>query len=379
MHKENLNIYLDNAATTKPDSEVVALSLKINENSFANPASTHHLGLNANTLLNKYRESILKSLNLRDYRVIFTSSATEGLNLAIKGYALKYQNRGKHIITTNIEHPAVLESFSQLKELFGFKVTFLEVNSEGQINLDELKTALTKETTLVSVMAVNNETGTISNLKEIKEVLKDYPKCAFLSDTTQAISKAKIDYSLLDMFVISSHKIHGLKNSGVLIAKKNISFIPLTSGGGQEEGLRSGTVSLENAATLALALHKEMTNFDKNFNYVKELNLYLRNKLKDIDGVTLNSPETATPYILSMSLNKKSAVIVEYLSEHGIYVSSVSACHSKREASSYVVFAMFRDEDRAKNTLRVSFSHDNTKEEIEYFVDTLKEGLRGIR
>lgn len=373
-------IYLDNAATTKPDKEVVALSLKINEEFFANPSSTHHLGLKANTELNRYRETILKTLNLKDYKVIFTSSSTEALNLAIKGYALKFKNRGTHLITANNEHPAVLEAFTQLRDVFGFKLDILPVNEEGSINLNDLEEKITNETILVSFMAVNNEVGSYNDLRKIRDIVNKYPKCALLSDTTQLIGKERFDYSLLDMFVVSAHKIHGLKNSGALILKKKISLLPLLSGGGQEEGLRSGTLSLENAATLALALHLSYKTIDKDLAYVQELNKYARERLDELkDELVINSPAHSLPYILNFSVNKKAAVVVEYLSSKNIYISSRSACHSKFEASSYVVFNMFKDEKRANNTLRISFSKDSTKEEIDALIDNLKEGLKGIR
>ena len=380
MNKAKYNIYLDNAATTKPNEEVVALNVKLANEEFANPNSVHHLGIKANNLLDKIRILLLKECGCLNHNVIFTSSSTEALNLAIKGYALKYQNRGKHIITSNIEHPSVSESIKYLKDYLGFEVTTLKVNKDGQISLDELKKAISDKTILVAIMAINNEIGSINNIKEIANIVHKYPKCAFLSDTTQAITKEEINYNDLDMFVISAHKIHGLKNSGALIYKKNISFVPILSGGGQEDGYRSGTVSLSDAASLTKAVQIANKNLKENHKYISELNNYLRERINKIDNIRINSSINASPYIFNFSLiNKKAAIVVEALSSLGIYVSSVSACHSKKEEPSYVVKAITSDDNLAKNTIRISFSKENTKEDIDILIDELKNILENIR
>lgn len=373
------NIYLDNAATTKPNEEVVALNVKVNNEYFANPSSTHHLGIEAHNLLEKARNILLKEFNLKDHKVIFTSGSTEGLNLAIKGYALKYQNRGKHIITSNIEHPSVSEAINLLEKEFGFSVTRLAVNSKGVISLDELKSSLTDKTILVAIMAVNNEIGSVNPIKEISKLIRLFPKCSLLVDTTQAITKLDLDYSSIDMFTVSSHKINGLKNSGALFYKKNISFLPLLSGGGQEDGYRSGTISLADALSLTKAVQIANKGKDSALKHVQELNNHLREEIKKIDGIVINSSEECSPYIFNISLPKKSAVVVEALSNLGIYVSSVSACHSKYEAPSYVVKAITSDDNLAKNTLRVSFSESNTIEEVDIFVKELKNILENIK
>lgn len=379
MSDKQYNIYLDNAATTKPYKEVVALNEEINNKYFANPSSTHHLGIESASLLNKSREAILKAFNLKNYKVIFTASSTEALNLAIKGYAFNYQNRGKHLITSNIEHPSVLECFYQLRHYFGFEITILEVNEDGKITKEQLEQAMRKDTILVSLMAINNEVGSENDISSLSEVIQKYPKCNFLSDTTQAVGKMRLDYSKLDMFVVSSHKIHGLKGSGALIYKSNISFLPLISGGGQEDNYRSGTSSLVNALTLAKALNISLSNFNNNYAHVKELHDYAYSLLEKMDNIHLNSKKDMNPYILNFSTNKKAAVVVEAFSRVGIYVSSVSACHSKKEASSYVIYALYHNEEYARNTIRISFSNDNTKEEIDIFIKELKEILENIR
>ena len=328
MKDNNKIVYLDNAATTQVSDEVVALFVEIEKNNFANPNSIHALGVKNAKSVQIAKENILKSFRLNKHKVILTSSATEANNLAIKGYCLKYANRGKHIITTNIEHPSVLECFKQLKEQFDYNVTILEVDSKGCVSASQVKNEMSKDTILVSVMAVNNEIGSVNPINEIADVVHAYPKANLHVDTTQAIGKIDLDYSKIDMFVVSSHKIHGLKGSGALIYKSSLSFLPLLSGGGQEDGFRSSTVSVANASTIALAI-KNAVKEDRNA--VNELKNKLVKGLKDIDGVELNSDENCSPYIVNFSLNKKKAsVVVEDLSNKGIYVSSVSACNSKK-------------------------------------------------
>lgn len=375
--KNNNFIYLDNAATTKPLEAVVALFVESEKENFSNPNSIHALGvLNANQL-QKSRESILNSFKLKKHKVIFTSSSTEANNLAIKGYCLKYSNRGKHIITSNIEHPSVLECFNQLKEQFGFEVTILNVNEKGIVEPSKLLEAMRQDTILVSIMALNNEIGSINPIKEIAEIVHKFPKANLHVDTTQAIGKIDLDYSNIDMFVVSAHKIHGLKNSGALIYKSSLSFLPLLNGGGQEEGFRSSTVSVSNARALDLAISLSLKEDRAK---IGELRNRLVDGLKDIEGIELNSNEECSPYIINFSLkNKKASVVVESLSNKGIYVSSVSACNSKKEASSYVVKAIGKSDLLAHNTVRVSFSKDNTIEDVDIFLSELNNTLRSIR
>ena len=375
--RNNNFIYLDNAATTKVDDEVVALFVESEKENFGNPNSIHALGIKNAKNLQIARDSILDSFKTKKHKVIFTSSSTEANNLAIKGYCLNYQNRGKHIITTNIEHPSVLECFKQLKDKFGFEVTILPVNSKGIVTAEQVKEVMRKDTILVSIMALNNEIGSINPIKEIAEVVHQFPKANLHVDTTQAIGKLNLDYSSIDMFVVSAHKIHGLKGSGALIYKSSLSFLPLLSGGGQEEGFRSSTVSVSNAKAIALAIKLALKEDNKP---IYELRDKLIEGLKQIPRIELNSDEDCSPYIVNFSLlEKKASVVVEDLSNKGIYISSVSACNSKKEASSYVVEALGKSEKLAKNTLRVSFSKDNTLEDVETFLVELKKTLESIR
>ena len=367
-------IYLDNAATTIPSKEVVALYNEIELNHFGNSGSIHRIGVDALNYLNKARESILKSFGVKGYKVYFVSCSTEANNLAIKGYARKYASRGKHLITSNIEHPSVLESFRQL-EKEGFEVSYLPVNKEGVITPAQLEQAMRKDTILVSIMGTNNELGSINQIKELSEVVHKFPKAAFHVDTTQDVGKTKLDYSDADMFVVSGHKIHGLKGSGALIAKQTIQFESVLSGGDQEDGVRGGTVSVALACSLASAIKKSFP-----IKNMQEKRDFLVENLRKIPGISINSNDKCSPYITNFSLTeKKAAVTVEALSNKGIYVSSVSACHSKREMPSYVISAIGKDDKLAHNTIRVSFSSETTIEELEIFIKELKSILETIR
>ena len=371
---DNRFIYLDNAATTIPSKEVVALYNEIELNHFGNSGSIHKLGVDSLNYLNKARESILNSFGVKGYKVYFTSSSTEANNLAIKGYARKYSSRGKHLITTNIEHPSVLECFRQL-EKEGFEITYLKVNSEGIVTPEQLENAIRKDTILVSIMGTNNEIGSINPIKDLAAIVHKNPKIAFHVDTTQDIGKTKLDYSDIDMLVVSAPKIHGLKGSGALIAKQSFSFEPVISGGGQEEGNRSGTVSVAFACALAKAVKNSFP-----IKNMQEKEDFLFEKLAKIQGISMNSNKNCSPFIVNFSLTeKKASVVVEALSNKGIYVSSVSACHSKREASSYVVEALGKDDKLAHNTLRVSMSNETTIEELEIFAQELKNILETIK
>ena len=373
-------IYFDNAATTKPLDEILSTYEKVAKEYYGNASSIHFLGAEAFNLLNKASEQILNNFSLNGYEVIFTSGATEAINLAIKGYCLMHQNRGKHIITSVYEHPSVLESIKQLEENFGFIVTYLDIDSDGHIDYEQLKNSITKETILVAIMAVNNEIGSINDARKIKELIKDKNKIVFFMDTTQAIGKIKLDYSLLDMFVVAGHKIHGLKGTGCLIKKRSIDLLPLNSGGGQQENLRSGTIDLPGAISLSRAIRLINQDLDNNFKKVVLLRDSLLSYLEDNkDYFEINS-SYENPYIINFSSKyHKASVIVEALSRRGIYVSSISACHSKKEKFSYVVDALKKDKKIAKNTIRVSFSYDNTLEEVEVLKEELHKIIGEIR
>ena len=373
-------IYLDNASTSRVYPEVLASFNQITSQYFANPSSIHLLGQESHRLLEKSREQILALFKLSHHEVIFTSGATEANNLAIKGYALANINRGNHIITTAIEHPSVLNTVKSL-EKYGYEITILPVNDKGVIEVNSLKAAIKDNTILVSVMSVNNEVGSINPIKEIGELLKDYPKIAFHVDMTQAIGKVDIPLENTDMFSFAGHKIHGLLGSGALIKEKKIILEPINNGGGQENNLRSGTNTLALSASLAKALRLVINKQKENYQKVSNLRDYLLSYLKDNpDKFVINSFSLDNPYIVNFSLlEHKASVVVEALSNKGIMVSSLSACHSKNEDYSYVVYAMKQDMKLAHNTIRVSFSYENTVDDVNALIRGLKQILKEIK
>ena len=379
MPEPNSIIYFDNAATTTVNPEVLETYVKAKTSYFANPSSIHALGQQANRLLQKAREQILDLLKTPQHEVIFTSGATESINLALKGYALKYQNRGKHIISSAVEHPAVKECLEQLKDQFGFDITYLKVDELGQLDLKELESSIRKDTILVTLMAVNNETGIIFPLKEIADIVHKHQTVAFHSDVTQAIGKIDLPYQDIDMFSFSGHKLHGLNSSGALIKNKRIDLLPINSGGGQENGLRSGTSDVALDVSLAKAMRLAFASMEENYQKVallqEKLNKYL---LDNKDLYHINSGPN--PYIVNFSaLTKKASVVVEALSNEGIMVSSTSACHAHKEPISEVILAMTDNLSLAKNTIRISFDPSNTLQEVDTLIDKLNHIIGEIK
>ena len=373
-------IYLDNASTTIIEKEVLDSYQALLSAYYANPSSSHKLGVQTNALQNKAREMILKLLNLNGYEVIFTSGATESNNLLLRGLAFAYQNRGKHIITSSVEHPSILNTCKQLEELHGFKVTYLGVNEDGTIDLEELKSSIQKDTILVSLMLVNNETGAINPLKEVKSILKDYPQVVLHSDAVQGFSKIKFDFNNVDAFTLSSHKIHGLKGSGALIKRKSIRLVSQLTGGNQEDGYRSGTSNFPVNVTLAKTIRLALEKQDENYKKVKVLHDYLFNELENNNQILINSTRNGSPYIFNLSLkDKKGPVIAQALNNEDIYVSTVSACSNKTEPKSKVIYEMFNDDNRAKSSLRISFSKDTTLKEVEIFKNALIKILSSVK
>ena len=379
----NKLIYLDNASTTKVDPRVLDVFNKTHEDYFANPSSIHKLGQETLYLYNKSKDDVLRFLNLNDHQVIYTSGATEANNLAIKGACLRYKNRGKHIVTTAYEHPSVLEAFRQLEKEFGFEVTYLKPNSNGVVEVNSVISSIRDDTIFVSIMAVNNEIGAINPVEEIAEALKKYPKVIFHSDLSQLIGKTNkvYDFNNIDLLTLSAHKMHGLVGQGALIKRKKVDLLPLSSGGGQEYNLRSGTNDLAAALafvkTLELALKESKVRYEHVSSLANKIISYLKERS---DLFELNVPNPFNPYIINFSsLKKKGSVIVEALSNNGIMVSSVSACHSSKEKGSYVVASLNKSDVAINNTIRVSIDYSNTEEEISEFLSKLDKIIGEIR
>lgn len=372
-------VYFDSAASTAPSQNVLGAFFKLNQISFANPSSVHALGREGARLLEDQRKQLLHLFGVSNtHQAIFLSGASEANNLVLKGIAFSYQNRGKKILISSAEHPSVTEPAKELASRFGFTLMELPVNENGVVDPKTLEEAMDKDVILVSIIGVNNETGSINDLRALGEIVHRFPKAYFHSDLTQAIGKIDVPFSSLDLFSFSGHKIHGIKGSGALLYRSSIRFVPLVHGGGQENGMRSGTVSVPLSGSLVCAVEDALGKRKENEAMVRPLYDRLREGLKDLD-VTVNSPLDGSPYVLNFSLNHhKASVIVEALSQKGIYVSSVSACSSKLDKASSVLLAMGLPADLAGNAVRVSLSESNSLEEVDFFLDTLATLLREV-
>ena len=365
-------IYLDNASSTKVDPEVLKTYEKLLESYYANSESLYDEGSEIKAMLNKARNQIAGLLHVDKEEVIFTSGATEANAAAIKGVAFARKDK-KHIITTKIEHSSVMNNCRQLEEVFGYDVTYLDVNENANISLEAVKEALRKDTCLVSIMQVNNEVGSILPINEIAEYIKKNSEAYMHVDLTQAIGKVDIDLTNVDLASFSLHKIHGLKGSGILIKKKHVPFVELISGGDQEFGLRGGTPNALANIVAAKALRLILENKEKFLNHTKELYEYTLDKLKEIDGILINSPKDSIPCIINFSYeNIPSEVMQNALNKRGFMVSARSTCEVQNN-SSYVLKAMGLSDKIATSCIRISFSLENTKEEIDQFIEALKE------
>ncbi|MCM3743633.1 cysteine desulfurase [Sporosarcina luteola] len=365
-------IYFDNSSTTRPNDSVLESFIAANMKYYANPASLHVLGREAEALLKRSKEQMLKLVDNESGEVILTSGGTEANNLAILGIAEAYSSRGNHVITTQIEHPSIINACKKLEEI-GFEVDYLKVDAQGLISIEELEKKLRKDTILVSIMHVNNEIGTIQPIRQCAELIKKRSRAFFHSDCVQSFGKLPVSMESLglDAITISAHKMNGLKNSGALLLKKNVTPRAINFGGGQENGLRSGTVSVPNAVAMAKAMrissiHEERADYRE-----------WRNLLMDVCGLYENirilSPDYGAPHILSISFKSiNGEVAVNYFQENGIILSTSSACSSKNKNAGHVIEAIGLENKFKNGVIRISFGNTNTKDEIDEFIKVLK-------
>ncbi|WP_342510634.1 cysteine desulfurase family protein [Sporosarcina sp. FSL K6-1522] len=357
-------IYLDNSATTAPDEGVLTSFLEVNRRFYANPASIHLAGKQTESLLEKSRQQILSIVGALDGEVIFTSGGTESNNLAVIGFAQAFRTRGNHIITTEIEHPSVLRAMEYL-EMQGFEVDYLAVDKQGMISLDELENKLRKETILVSIMHVNNEIGTVQPIAACARLIREKTRAVFHSDTVQSFGKLPVSLkdTGLDAITISAHKINGLKGSGALIVRKGVKPVAVNFGGGQEQGLRSGTVAVPNAVALAKAMR--ITARDEEHVVFKQWRNRLVDFMKQYEDILVLAPDKAAPHILSIAFYKiKGEVAVNYFQENGITVSTSSACSSKSGTAGHVIEAIRVPEKFKNGVIRISFGENNVEQHI---------------
>ena len=360
-------IYLDYSATTTPSNEVLDTFLQCSKQFIGNPNSLHSLGIKSKNIIDSATIQIANLLNVKENEIIYTSGASESNNLAIKGICDNYKNRGKHIITSSLEHSSINSQIEYLKEN-GYTVDFVKLDKDGIVDLENLEKLIKDDTILVSICAVNSEIGLLQPIDEIGKIVKKHNKCFFHSDITQAIGKVKVDLSNVDLASFSAHKLFGIKGVGVLIKKEKIELTPLIHGGKSTTNYRSGTPALSLIVSTSKALRLALNNIDEKEKYVLELNEYLQDKLKSYDKVTINSNDKCIPHILNISiLGVKPETMLHALEKYDIYVSTKSAC-SKSDTKSETVFALTHNLSKAISSIRISISYLTTKEEIDEFI-----------
>jgi cysteine desulfurase len=375
-------IYFDNSATTKPFKEVLDSFVKVSSEYYGNPSSLHNLGMQAEKLLTQARSQMANLLDVKSTEIYFTSGGTESNNLAIKGSAIAHKNKGKHLILSSVEHPSVLEAMEQLRSA-GFEITYLPADLNGRVNVEDVKTAIQKETILVSVMFVNNEVGTIQPIKEIGELLKQHSNILFHVDAVQAVGKVPLNLKEngIDLCSFSAHKFHGLKGTGALFIKQGVRLDSLLSGGNQESQVRSGTENVAGAVAMAKALRMTMVKSETGIDRMKRVMSMLIKELRRIDGLTINTPmENAAPHILNFSIKGiKAEVLIHALEQKGIFLSTTSACSSKKQLPSRTLLAMGVPEDLADSAFRISLSYENTEDEARTAVDEIEAAAKQLR
>ena len=372
-------IYFDNSSTTRPSKKAVEYINNALINNWGNPSSLHTMGIEAEQEINLTRKRISKLINCSDDEIYFTASGTEANNIAIKGSVLSRQKRGKRIITTAIEHPSVLENIEYF-ESQGFEVIKLKPNSFGIISEEDIKNSINIDTILVSIMLVNNEVGSIEPVKAAAEQIKKIGCPALLHcDAVQAFGKMPIDVKKLgiDLLSASGHKIHASKGVGFLYKKKGVNISVTVHGGGQEKGLRSGTESVPLISGLRGAV-EDLGNINENLTRQKDLWLYAKNQILSTGLAEINSPDDALPYILNISVNGyRSETLLHFLNSKNIFVSSGSACAKGHK--SHVMKALGLSDNRIDSALRLSFSKENTKNEIDIFCSELISACKILR
>lgn len=380
-----MEAYLDNSATTRCSEAVRDIMVKVMMEDYGNPSSLHLKGVKAEEYIKEAREKIAKTLKVSEKEILFTSGGTESNNLALIGTALANQRAGKHIITTAIEHPSVAATVKYLEEQ-GFEITYLSVDENGLISLEELEAVVREDTILVSIMQINNEMGAIEPVAEASEIIKrKNPKTLLHVDAIQSYGKLKIHPKKLnvDLLSVSGHKFHGPKGSGFLYIKDKTKIKPILFGGGQQKGMRSGTENVPAIAGLGVACEEIYRNFDENLARLYEVKQTFLRGLEKLEGVHVNgrTGEDSAPHIVSVSFEgiDKSEALLHALEDRGIYVSAGSACSSNKPAVSATLKAIGVPEKMLTATLRFSFSVHTTVEEVEYAITALEELLPFLR
>ena len=375
-----MEVYLDNAATTKPCAEAVEAAVSAMTENYGNPSSLHRAGLNAQLVVDGARKAVADSIGADKDCIYFTSGATESNNLALRGASAAYGRKAKKIVISAVEHASVEETAADLEKK-GFEIVRVSPREDGRFYAADFVNACGEDTCLISMMYVNNETGCILPVKETFSAVKRlYPHIITHTDCVQAYMKLPVKASALcaDLISLSGHKIHGGKGVGALYIKKGVRVLPVITGGKQEKGIRSGTESVPMIAAFGAAVKKLVPTITERYEKVGGLKKYLLDKLSGIEGVVVNSPEDGSPYVVNISaVGKRSEIMLHFLESREIYVSSGSAC-SKGQQSGVLGQFGIRDK-RADSALRISMTAETTEAELDVFCEALHEGMEKIR
>ena len=377
---DKMSVYLDNAATTKPCEEAVEAAVKMMRENYGNPSSLHRSGLDAQLVMDKARKVIADSIGADSSCLYFTSGATESNNLALRGIAGAYGKRKKKIVISSVEHASVDETASAL-ETQGFEVVRVSPRDDGRMYAADFVNACDENTCLLSMMLVNNETGYILPVKDtFAAVKRRFPDIVTHCDCVQAYMKLPVKVTAMnaDIISISAHKIHGVKGVGAIYIKKGVRVTPVITGGKQEKSIRSGTESTPLIAAFGAAAEKLLPTVSERYKTAEGLKSYLLDKLKDVEGVSVNSPEDGSPYVINVSAEgRRSEIMLHFLESKGVYVSSGSACSKGQQSGVLGEFGITGK--RADSALRVSITAGTTQPELDAFVEALKEGYEKVR
>lgn len=372
-------IYLDNAATTKPCAEAVQAAVSAMTENFGNPSSLHRAGLDAQLAVDNARKIIADSIGAEAENIIFTSGATESNNLALRGICSAYGRKRRKIVASSVEHASVDETLSAL-EKSGFEVVRVSPRSDGRFYSADFVNSCDENTVMITMMYVNNETGYILPVKEtFSAVKRKYPDIITHTDCVQAYMKISFKAKALnaDLISLSGHKVHGVKGVGALYIKKGVRVMPEVTGGKQEKGIRSGTESVPLICAFGTAVEKYAPTVKERYEKVSALKSCLLESISQIDGVSVNSADDASPYVVNISVGKRSEIMLHFLESRGIYVSSGSACSKGQQSG---VLGQFGISDKnADSALRISMTAETTESELDEFAKALREGIETIR
>lgn len=359
-------IYLDYAASTPVDDQVLDTFYSVSKKYYANPNSIHKFGVETKNLIDNSTTDIANKLGVLKEEIIYTSGASESNNLVIKGICERYKNRGKHILISSLEHNSIVASATAMQEL-GFEVELIPVKKDGFIDIDALKNMMRQDTILVSICSVDSELGLKQPIEKIGEFLKEYPNCYFHTDASQAIGKVNINFENVDLVTITPHKFYGLNGFGLLIKKKNVSLKPQINGGKSTTIYRSGTPEVANIVACDKALTIALDNLNERYSYIENLSNIIKNTLSQYKNININNTVNSIPHTINFSINGiKSMDILKELEKYDIYVSTKTSC-CPIETPSKLVYALTHDKNLSSSSIRLSLSHLTTMDEVNEF------------